>query len=258
MAGVSIVNPVETNQDGMTVGAVALQDQTSPDVDLFLQQTINAVTLDATTILDSRTIDLVAGHNVVAGETIYLAESEVFSQFVVISVATDTITLDSPVDKVYTASATALRTTTKMNVDGSTTQTFSIAPEAGQKWDITRVILVIESSANNMDFTEFGSLAALTNGCVLRSKDGSRANLFNWKTNGDFINRSFDSFFETKTGGGGSGFVARTTFAGQDQRGVTVRLRGDDNDELQVLVQDDLTGASLTSLRVIAQGHVVV
>ncbi len=259
MAGVSIVNPVETNSDGMTVAAVALQDQTSGIVDLFLQQTLNTVTLDATTILDSETIDLVAGHNVVIGDTIYLSESGIFSQFIATNVVTNTITLDSPIDKVFTTAATALRTTTNMNVDGSvTSQTFNICPRDGQKWDITRVILVIEATSNSMDFTGFGPLAALTSGCVLRTKNGTRNNLFNWKTNGDFINRSFEAVFEQKTGGGGSGFTSRTVFAGQNERGVTVRLRADDSDELQVLVQDDLTGATLTVLRVIAQGHIVV
>ena len=110
---------------------------------------------------------------------------------------------------------------------------YIIKPIPGQFWDITRVIFIIESAANNMDFTEFGSIAALTNGCVLRKKDGVIQNVFNWKTNGEFINHSFDHSFQAKTGGGGSGFVSRSSFAGPSKRGVTIRLNGDDGDELQ-------------------------
>ena len=251
--------PIETSNQGTPGAAVFIQDQTTEDVDLYLHQVLNSITLAANTIVDSRTIDLVAGHNVVAGNGIMLSQEADFSQFIVLSVATDTITLDSPVDKVYKTQATCTRNTIDMRVDGSSTaEVFQIAPISGQVWDVTRIILVMESTSNQMDFTGFGSLSALTNGCVLRREDGNRKNLFNWKSNGDFINRSFDNVFQAKTGGGGSGFTARATYGGQSKRGVTIRLSGENGEALQVVIQDAITAAgTLTRFNVIAQGHVV-
>lgn len=251
--------PTETSNQGTAGVAVFIQDQTTEDVDLYLHQVINSITLAANTAVDSRTIDLEAGHGVVAGNGIMLSQGADFSQFLVLSVATNTITLDSPVDKVYKTQATCTRNTIDMRVDGSSTaEVFQVAPIAGQVWDITRIILVMESTANAMDFTGFGSLTALTSGCVLRREDGNRKNLFNWKSNGDFINRSFDNDFQAKTGGGGSGFTARATYGGQSKRGVTIRLNGTDGESLQNVIQDAISAAgTLTRFNIIAQGHVV-
>ena len=107
-----------------------------------------------------------------------------------------------------------------------------------------------------MDFSLFGGATALSKGCLLRVKqaNGSFNNLFIWATNGEFTIRSLDSIFQAKVGGGEHSFVARSTFGGQHKRGVVVRLEGLKGEELQVVIQDDLTlGNSLVTM--IAQGH---
>ena len=48
--------------------------------------------------------------------------------------------------------------------------------------------------------------------------------------------------------------TSRRTFGGQNKNGIVIRLKGDDNDELQAIIQDDLT--DLDHFHVIAQGHV--
>jgi hypothetical protein len=121
---------------------------------------------------------------------------------------------------------------------------------------MTRIILnFIDNMA--MDFTSFGSLAELPNGVTLRYKqaDGTFINHFNFRSNGELIERSFDHIFQSKVGGGSFGFVARSTWAGQDKRGVTIRLDGALGEEFQLVVQDDLTALDL--LRVVGQGHIV-
>lgn len=254
------IRSFETSEEGTTALGVFIQDQTTPNINLILDNNVNAVTLASDTALDSTTITLIGGHGVLVGESIVLQEGDNVSQFEVLIVVSDTITLDSPIDHIYTAAGTAgQRTTTNMSVVGTLASPviFSIKPILGQRWDITRVIFVIESTANNMDFTGFGSISALTNGCVLRKKNGDRQNIFNWKSNGDIIHRAFDHEFEGKTGGGGSGFVVRTSFAGQGKQGVTIRLDGDINEEIQVLIQDDLSSMQLTKIFMIAQGHLV-
>lgn len=249
----------ETSEDGDTGQAVFVQDQTTEVIDLNLHRNLANVTLASKTALDDLTIDLEPGHGFTTGESICLLEGQVVSQFNVLNVVSDTITIDSPMDKIYTEAATAIRHTFDMRVDGSSTpQIYRIAPIPGQTWDITRVILVMESTANNMDFTEFGSLAALDNGCVLRKTDGVHKNMFNFKSNGEFINRSFDALFQTKTGGGGSGFSSRTTFGGQSRRGVVIRLDGNKGDEFQCVIQDAISAAgTLSKFFMIAQGHMV-
>lgn len=250
----------EVSAGGNIGAAVFIQDQTTNSVDLMFHNILASVTLSTKTVVGLSTVEMTSGHGFSSGEGIGFYEGEFFSQFTVLSVATDTLTLDSAMDKVYTTAANVDRQSYNLKVDGSSTPVvFHVGPHSGQKWDITRVILVMESTANAMDYTGFGPLSPISNGCVVRKSDGVINNVFNWKTNGDFVNRSSIHSFESKTGGGGSGFMAMTTFAGQNNRGVTVRLDGNKNDEIQTLVQDDLvTGATaLTKFQMIAQGHVV-
>lgn len=75
------------------------------------------------------------------------------------------------------------------------------------------------------------ALPPLTRGCLLRVKKptGDFVNLFNWKTNGGFIIRSFDHSFQEKVG-------------------VVP------NEELQIVIQDDLS-SGLAEFLALAQGH---
>ena len=102
----------------------------------------------------------------------------------------------------------------------------------------------------------FGNLTALTRGVVLRKADGINHTIFNAKTNGDFALRMYDIAYTDRAVPSQSyGLRGRSTFAGQDKRGVVIRLDGDNSEELELLVQDDLS--TLTSFRIVAQGHVV-
>ena len=235
---------------------VNIQEQTTEVIDLFLHRTLNLFTIASSTIINTNTFEADPGHLIVAGNTLCFLEGKNFSQFTVLDVTTNTITVDSPFDKVYTTSGTYQHHTPNMSVDGSITpQVYFIKPIPGIKYDITRIVIVIEDELN-MDFSTFGSIpGGITNGCVLRKKDGFFKNLFNWKTNGDFISRSFDFGFQTNIGNNLRAFTARTTYSGQSKRGVVIRLDGDLGDELQVIIQDDLS--SQTRIIMIAQGHIV-
>lgn len=235
---------------------VNVQDQTSEVIDLFLHRTLGTFTLLSNTVVDTNNFTANPGHGFVINDTICFVEGLNFSQFTVIDVVGDLITIDSPMDRVYTTVTTYQRHTPNMSVDGSIIpQVYFIKPAPGVKYDITRINLVIENNST-MDFSNFGGITKLTKGCVLRKKDGIFKNYFNWKTNGDFVTRSFDFVIQAKTGGGVWAFTGRSTFGGQSKRGVVIRLDGDLNDELQVIIQDDLT--SLNVMTIIAQGHVVI
>jgi len=221
--GVSLPGLVETSAGGNQALKVFIQDQTTESFDLFFHRE--------------------------------LQEGQHTSQFEILGDAVDVITDDNLIDHVYTTAAVIQRSSTNMNVDGSVTPViFQIDPQGTQAWDVTRVILVIEDSSS-MDFSQFGSLAPLTNGVLLRVTNGESHNLFSWKTNGDIINRCFDHSFQQNSGQNFRGFTVRCTYGGQSKRGVTLRLLGIDSDEAQVIIRDDLTG--LSKVRLIAQGHAV-
>lgn len=251
---------IETSERGDKGLAVNIQDQTSPALDLFFLQELNQTTIAEDTVLESYTFTATAGHGISIGNKIEISDGPDFMQATVLSLVGDVISLDTPINRVYAAGSQLIVSNPDLRVDGSVTpKVFAIKPSVGQKGDITRIIIGIQSSSN-MDFSTFGSLPELTKGCLLRVKkpDGEFINLFNWKSNGGFALRSFDSDFQSKFAGGLFSFIARSTYAGQDKRGVTIRLDGGDGltqgNELQIVVQDDLS-TGLTSFIAVAQGH---
>jgi hypothetical protein len=268
----------EISARGVTALGVFIQDQTTPVLTIPFLQARASVTLSADTVIDSRTIELVAGHNTEFGDIVELAESGTtkFMQATVIDptgvaadgtpVAGNTITLDSPVNRVYTVvGSLALRSTKNMLVDGRMVsqggpgpQIFSILPLPDQSGDMVRIIIELRGAAGGtMDFTTFGSETALLNGVVVRIKnsDGTFQNLFNFKSNSDFFEQGFDhAFLDPKGGNTIPGFTSRVTWGGQSKHGVVIRLDGALDEELQIIVQDDLLNGN-TRFHLTAQGH---
>lgn len=237
---------------------VFVADQTSGALSIpFLTGRVN-FTLASTTTRGSRFFDAVAGHGIIVGDVIELSNNDEFMQAKVLGVVTNQIELDSQINHAYITTDTAIKSKDSLLVNGSVTPVvFSILPTIVQKGDFTKIIIVIESTTS-MDFTTFGSKDPLTNGCLVRVKksNGDFRNLFNFKTNSDFIENSFSHFFQEKVGGGGFGFTSESTFGGQQNRGVVIRLEGSESEELQVVVQDNLT-TGLIKLKMLAQGHEV-
>jgi hypothetical protein len=268
----------ETSNRGNTALGVFIQDQTTPVLTVPFLQARAAVELAADTEIDSRTIELATGHNTDFGDIIELAEVATtnFMQSRVIDplglaaigdpVTGDTITLDSPVNRVYTVSGSiALRSTKSMLADGRMVsqggpgpQVFSILPLPDQAGDMVRVIIELRGAVGGtMDFTSFGSEPELLNGVVVRVKnsDGTFRNLFNFKSNSDFIEQGFDhAFLDPKGGNTVPGFTSRVTWGGQSKHGVVIRLDGALDEELQIIIQDDLRNGN-TRFHLTAQGH---
>lgn len=235
---------------------VILQDQYTEVIDIFMCQLLNTVTLASNATLDSRTITLVAGHGVVAGNTICLKEGSHFSQMDVLSVNVNVITFDTPLDFGYTTAAIAQRTTKNMAVNGSLTpQVFRITPVGlTVKFDITKIIFHIEDNAV-MDTHKFGGITALTNGVIFRKKDGIYKNIFNIKSNGDFAHHNDTLEYDDKAPAGVYGLRSIRNIAGQNNDGVVIRLDPASNDELQIIIQDDLTG--IDEFHCVARGSIV-
>jgi len=253
----------EVSNKGTAGLGVFVQDQTSTVLTTPFLQTRAIVTLAADTVVNSRIINLVAGHSTIVGEVIELAinGSTLFMQSEVVSINVNAITLDQPVNRIYTvAGSVAFRSTKDLLVDGSVTpQVFSVLPLPGQSGDMVRIILEMRGGAgDDMDFTTFGSDAELTNGCVLRinNGDGTYTNLFNFKSNSDFFEQGYDHTFSLpRSGQTTQGFTARVTWGGQSKHGVVIRLDGAKNEALEIVIQDNLLATNNTRFHLTAQGH---
>jgi len=241
---------------------VNLQDQTSAVIIAHLRkETGSPTTLTADTVIDSKIISVASVAGTAVGETILLRSvtDNRFSFFKILAINTLDITVDSPIDFAFTVANTAVNyAITNMNVNGSVTpQIFSLragsSPQIPLVVDITRIIIA-GTCSSAVSLGLFGNLSALLNGCVFRHTDGQTRNIFNVKTNLEMSNICFDFDIYSATGQGLDGFVCRITFAGQNKMGVALRVMADE--DLEFIVQDNLT--TITSLEVIAEGHVVV
>jgi len=216
-----------------------------------LCQKIADIALASNATLDTYTITLVGGHGTVAGNVICLKQSGRFYQGLAINVATNVITLDSPLDFAFTTSATAFRSTSEMIVNGSVTpQIFSVSPPAGTSWHVYGMDLAI-TDGTAMDDSTFGGITALTKGLVFRQKDGTYKNFFNVKSNGEFHLRASFMEYSSKAPAGSFGLNVELDFV--DHNGCAVLLK--EGDEMQLIIQDDLTG--LSSFKATVSGHVI-
>jgi hypothetical protein len=274
---VEIINPRESN------GAIPvnIQDQHTEIIDLYLTQLLDTCSLDIAVAIGGTTARITTtGATPVTGNILSLKEGTAFYQAEILTARrvfmltsppvagnpvadnqydlTYDLTLDTPLDFDFTTGAICNLGNQNAQVDGSATpKIFSVSPVglvAGIAWDITRIIILITDNVV-MDDAKFGGITALPKGIVLRKKDILYKNIFNAKTNGELALRCYDTAYSDKAPAGFYGFRARRTFAGQEKNGVTIRLNADDNDELQLIIQDDLTG--LTKVNIIAQGHVI-
>jgi len=243
---------------------INIQDQTTRPILAKFNRVQNSTTLSVAAVKNATTITVASATGFVAGRYIILFEpsTENFSFYTQIGApAGNVITLDTPLDFSYGIGTFVDSAITNLNANGSlsTPVTFGLRgtgspPGVDISVDITRLIFhCITSGA--VDLSTFGDLTALTNGLVLRKRDGDCINIFNVKTNGEIagIMYDFDVTASTNPQQGVDGFTARLTFAGTNKIGVAVRLPiGDD---LEVIVQDNISG--ITLLEIMAEGHIV-
>ena len=238
--------------DGMEVVNAVIIDHHEPVFDAYMIIESGTFSLTTATSVDDMSI-AVDTTAISDGDVVDLTENALFFQAIVLSGGgTNTLTLDTPLDSIFSiAGALGRYGTTNLAVDGSTPVIgdISTAGMMNSSINITRVLFHIEDGTA-MDDALFGGISALPKGVVLRWEK----NIFNVKTNGDFSERAFDIQYDSKAPSGVFGFKCRRTFGGQSKNGVTVRLNSNANDVLQMIIQDDLT--DLNHFHVIVQGHI--
>ena len=213
-------------------------------------------TLATAASVGATTLALVSGTGFLVGQTIAVKNAgDDTRMFVVTVVATNTLTLDAPIDIAMPIGATV----EKVDVDLSATagtlaapKIFILEPPANEVWHITRLIFSMTHSAA-ADLSKFGSITALTNGVVIRDNINSAIqNIANWKTNNDIKQEMYDVEFTDRAGGGSPyGTSGRFTLG---KLGVALKLDGATSDKIEVLIQDDLT--TLGTFGINGQGHI--
>lgn len=246
--------PLETN-GGVPVN---IQDQTTPPFALFFAKELApATTLSANTAIDDVSIVVTdpAGFapGVYIGVFSGVSGEERYYFAEVLTVVTNTLGLDTPLDFAFESGDPAIALTRDLDVDGSTTPVvFSLAGSGMVPIDVTRIMITMQT-VTTPDLASFGDITALGDGIVLRRVDGDIRNIWNIKRNMDFANLAYDLQFYSSIGQGADGLTCRYTFAGQDKHGVAVRLEY--GESLQLIIQDNLTG--LSQFRIIAEGHLL-
>jgi len=251
---------IPLNKDGENVVDVKIQDQTTPMIILPVVLENTRTTLAVEAVQNDNTITVVDSTGFVVGHHLRIVDpsSDRFYYGTILDININVITLDTPLDFEYVLGSQVVDAITNMAVDGSVTPVVFKhrlgVPSTPSDTDITRIIISCEADSP-IDLNKFGDLPILTNGLVFRKTNLSNENIFNVKSNSDIANITYDFtvYAASNPAQGIDGFVTRLTFAGQNKLGVAIRIGQDDN--LEVIVQDDLTG--LVRLTMIAEGHKV-
>lgn len=241
---------------------VMIQDQSTEIIDLHVTREVQEIDIVTNTSLYDTTITISSSAEPTDGNMVCLKEGTSFYQGEILSHSANggnwDVNVDNPLDYAYTTQGGCSERSFQLNIDGSITPVvFSVSPSnlnKDVKWDITRVMGAITDTVA-MDDDKFGGITKLAKGILLRCVNGTVKNIFNAKSNSDIRVHAYDLTYSDKAPAGSYGLNFRRTFAGQDKNGVVVRLSAERQDELQVLVQDDLTG--LSSFTMVAQGHLV-
>lgn len=215
-------------------------------------------TLNGAQLVNSRTLVLndATGFNV--GDKVDIEQGDVHIHMYreIITVATNTLTLDAGIDIDIPDGSVVTQTSFNMAVNGSVTpQIFTAIPGFGEKVDIMRLLLaIVDDTAASDD--KFGGIAALTNGVHIRKSidnGESYQTLAIWKANKDMKEDMYNLDYTDKAGPSNFGVNGRWTIF---ETGAVINMDETNNEVMECIIQDDLTG--LVDFQVKLQGHIEV
>jgi hypothetical protein len=258
-------NTVDDIINGIVNGGkseVFISDQTTDAIIQKFNQVHNSTTLNGAVAIDDTQIIVTDATGIVAGSHVILFDpaSVRFMSCKALTPSGTTIPIDRPLDFAFPDGTFVDVAITDMAVDGSTTtQIFGLRgtgapPGVDLKVDITRIIITMLTT-NAPAYNLFGDLPALSKGITIRSRNGHYHNIVNVKTNGEWAGVMYDlsSADAVNPNQGQNGWVGRMTFAGTNKMGVAIRLPV--GEDLEILIQDDLSGLEL--FEIVAEGHIV-
>jgi len=247
------LRPITVDQYGNL--NVSISDQYTEALKLKLH-TVSASgsLLASNTTIDTYTMEFNAGHSAVVNNLICIKENGRFSQFKITNVATNTITVDSPIDYAYTTDAFLSYGKSNLNLSGSIGSPIRamVGPDFDQMWDVYGLsIIIIDDAA--IDYSKFGGIGALTRGIVIRKENDYIKNFGNIKSNADLDLYGFTTQINEKTGGGEYSLVGHLNI--NNISGVSIRLDGSTNDKLVAQFTENLS--AISKIEILVHGHVV-
>jgi len=178
--------------------------------------------------------------------------------FLIRNLVGTTVTLDTPTSINHLIGTPVTKIYTNIAQTGVTTGATIATPviyrshvHPGTTVHITSMTVIMTDNSA-MDFTTFGGIAALPNGCVLSATtNGVEGSYTNWKSNSDMDTDAFPVRYQTKVGGGLYGLSAIYNIKGSTDS--IVFLAGTSGDSFKIRIQDPLD--ALTSFKIKLQGH---
>jgi hypothetical protein len=226
-------------------------------VNWYLTDTLNAFTLAGVVTIGARTFNAVAGHLLVIGDVVEFDLADHFFQAIVTNVVVNAITIDSPFPFAFTVLTNCWRGTKNAAVNGSVTAVpYALYPPPGFIWDISELTIYLQDNAAMTHDVFAGLIAALTNGLYLRVQKTSLLHyeqIANIKSNQDFFVNSWKTKYMSNMGAGQFGLLSVKLFGNEQNMGSDVRLIGNNFDNLEVVVADNLS--TLVSVFIKAHGY---
>jgi len=237
---------------------VNIQSQTSVLFQYYLTNEIKTdITLTSEISIDDEVINVSAGHGFIAaaGEVLIIRNGDNFSQLRVKSVNSNEITVEMPMNSVFSIAGTGIiRGNINMNVNGSVTPVeykYSNPAILGATVpiDISKIIITMQHGANVPDDDKFGGLSALVNGMYFRKINGVIVNYGNYTRNSTFREVGGEVEYSSKAPAGTSG--TNITFDIEGIFGQVIRLDPNDSDELLSYIRDNIdTGSGMAGMTV--------
>jgi len=239
---------------------VIIGDQTSRSLVIpFSDGGVGATTVDAISAIDQRVLNVASTTGFSVGSVVVLLGPSYVGFYQVTGInAGVSLVLDKRLDIEAQVGFEIFETPTNMNIDGSITPViFRVRGPSGTfdypfRIDITRIHGILVTNTTPV-LTDFGDITdGIENGLILRvaRADGTFENYGNFKNNADITLLGDVHLFDN---GADRGFSFTIALAGQQNRGVAIRL--DIDDGIEAIVQDDLT--DLLGLKIVAIGHIV-
>jgi hypothetical protein len=246
-----VIQPLSQTRGSLDV---AIQDQYTEIINLYMCNVQGTTALTEDVDLYATSLSVANATGAIVGNCINISENGRVFQSIVTVVDGTTITIASGTDQAFTTNAVVCFAEWDFaQADGSTTPLiYKICPPAGAVWDLTKLNFSITDGIE-MDDGKFGGITALTNGLIFRVVDGYTKQMGIITNNAGFREYGFDTVYNDRAGG--TGVYGYNGFLRITDNGVVMRLNGDNGDEFQIIVRDNLT--ALTKLAFVIQGHTV-
>jgi len=230
---------VKINTDNTSLD-VNIQDYTGPLESFYLINVLDVNTFTNNISIGNNEIGSTDTKFCVIGDVINIYNGYDLFQAKITSLNSTHYKFTPVIDKVFAASDSYYECgPTDMSVLGTITNPviYSIHPPEKVNWQIkTNIVNFIDNSP--MDGSMFGSQSALTNGFLIRRKDGIYENLFMIYNNNGFTNRGY-KFVSIPKAPSGS-YTSTFNLQFNDIYGTIIQLNGSSNDMFQNVIYDDL------------------